>query len=130
MRALEPEAAALPVGMGELAGWPDRVMELGFEEGETLLLFTDGVTEARDRNGEFYDPAKQLRGRRFADPQELLDALVADVERHTDGGTSDDMALLAVRRTPARGNGRGNGRDGGDAHRTGLTGDGDAPHRP
>ncbi|MGW7622344.1 PP2C family protein-serine/threonine phosphatase [Streptomyces antimycoticus] len=127
VRALEPEAAALPVGMGELAGWPERVMELGFEEGETLLLFTDGVTEARDRNGEFYDPAKQLRGRRFADPQELLDALVADVERHTDGGTSDDMALLAVRRTPARGNGRGNGRDGGDAHRIGLTGDGDAP---
>ncbi|MCG0287290.1 PP2C family protein-serine/threonine phosphatase [Streptomyces sp. PSAA01] len=129
VRALEPEAAALPVGMGELVGWPDRVMELGFEEGETLLLFTDGVTEARDRNGEFYDPAKRLRGRRFADPQELLDALVADVERHTGGGTSDDMALLAVRRTPARGKARGNGRDDGDARRTGPTGDGEASHR-
>ncbi|MEU1949494.1 PP2C family protein-serine/threonine phosphatase, partial [Streptomyces sp. NPDC020125] len=130
VRALEPEASALPVGMGELAGWPDRVMELGFAEGETLLLFTDGVTEARDRDGEFYDPEKRLRGRRFADPQELLDALVADVERHTDGGTSDDMALLAVRRTAARGNGRGNGQGDGDANRTGHTGEAGPPHRP
>ncbi|GAA2290252.1 membrane protein [Streptomyces violaceusniger] len=108
VRALEPEAPALPVGMVELAGWPDRVMELAFAEGETLLLFTDGVTEARDRHGAFYDPEERLRGRRFAGPQELLDALVADVERHTGGGTPDDMALLAVRRTPARGNGRDN----------------------
>nr|WP_046086507.1 PP2C family protein-serine/threonine phosphatase [Streptomyces antioxidans] len=118
VRALEPEASALPVGMGELAGWPDRVMELGFAEGETLLLFTDGVTEAQDRHGEFYDPEERLRGHRFADPQELLDALVADVERHTGGETSDDMALLAVRRTPARGNGRDNGygRDNGEGN--------------
>nr|WP_309145801.1 PP2C family protein-serine/threonine phosphatase [Streptomyces samsunensis] len=109
VRALEPEVSALPVGMGELGGWPDRVMELGFEEGETLLLFTDGVTEARDRGGVFYDPEKRLRGRRFSGPQELLDALVADVEHHTGGGTPDDMALLAVRRTRARGNGHENG---------------------
>ncbi|MBI0300100.1 serine/threonine-protein phosphatase [Streptomyces sp. PRKS01-29] len=113
VRALEPEAAALPVGMGELAGWPDRVTELPFAEGETLLLFTDGVTEARDRHGEFYDPEERLRGRRFSGPRELLDALVADVERHTGGGTLDDMALLAVRRTPACGNGRDSDGDSG-----------------
>ncbi|WP_438452455.1 PP2C family protein-serine/threonine phosphatase [Streptomyces asiaticus] len=132
VRALEPEASALPVGMGELAGWPDRVMELPFAEGETLLLFTDGVTEARDRHGEFYDPEERLRGRRFAGPQELLDVLVADVERHTGGGTSDDMALLAVRRTRARGNGRDNGRNGRDNGDNGDNGreDGGGNDRP
>ncbi|GHJ30248.1 hypothetical protein TPA0910_46810 [Streptomyces hygroscopicus subsp. sporocinereus] len=116
VRALEPEAPALPLGMGDLDGWPDRVMELGFEERETLLLFTDGVTEARDRSGEFYDPEEALGGRRLSDPQALVDALVADVERHTDGGTSDDMALLAVRRTSSRGNGRENGQANGQAN--------------
>ncbi|MET7935932.1 PP2C family protein-serine/threonine phosphatase [Streptomyces sp. NPDC005322] len=105
VRALEPEAFALPLGMGELSGLPDRVTELPFAEGETLLLFTDGVTEARDSHGEFYDPVERLRGHAFAGPGELLDVLVADVERHTGGGTSDDMALLAVRRVPARTNG-------------------------
>ncbi|MGO4427809.1 PP2C family protein-serine/threonine phosphatase, partial [Streptomyces sp. MCAF7] len=95
VRQADPEMPALPLGMGDLGAWPDRVEELRFAEGVTLLLFTDGVSEARDAEGTFYDPAVQLRGRRFAGPVELLDALVADVERHTGGGTADDMALLA-----------------------------------
>ncbi|QKV93527.1 serine/threonine-protein phosphatase [Streptomyces sp. NA02950] len=109
VRRVEPEASALPLGMGELGGWPDRVTELRFAEGATLLLFTDGVTEARDREGVFYDPEDRLRGHRFGGPGELLDALVADVERHTGGGTTDDMALLALRRR-STGSVRGNGR--------------------
>ncbi|MDT0548518.1 MULTISPECIES: PP2C family protein-serine/threonine phosphatase [Streptomyces] len=96
----EPEVPALPLGMGDLGAWPDRVEELPFAEGVTLLLFTDGVSEARDERGVFYDPAVRLRGLGFAGPVELLDALVADVERHTGGGTADDMALLALRRSP------------------------------
>ncbi|MGY0059653.1 PP2C family protein-serine/threonine phosphatase [Streptomyces sp. LZ34] len=91
----DPEMPALPLGMGDLGAWPDRVEEVSFAEGVTLLLFTDGVSEARDAQGTFYDPAARLRGRRFAGPAELLDALVADVERHTGGGTA---ALLALRR--------------------------------
>lgn len=100
VRSAEPEVPALPLGMGDLGAWPDRVEELPFAEGVTLLLFTDGVSEARDAQGTFYDPEVRLRGRRFAAPVELLDALVADVERHTGGGTTDDMALLALRRSP------------------------------
>ncbi|MFF7649130.1 PP2C family protein-serine/threonine phosphatase [Streptomyces sp. NPDC007983] len=100
VRPLGPETAALPLGMGELGAWPDRVTELRFPEDATLLLFTDGVTEARDRHGTFYVPEERLRGRRFPGPGGLLDALVEDVARHTGGETSDDMALLAVRRPP------------------------------
>ncbi|RNG23122.1 PP2C family protein-serine/threonine phosphatase [Streptomyces botrytidirepellens] len=100
VRRLEPETAALPLGMGELGAWPDRVTELRFPEDATLLLFTDGVTEARDRHGTFYVPEERLRGRRFTGPGGLLDALVEDVALHAGGETSDDMALLAVRRPP------------------------------
>ncbi|MFI0817363.1 PP2C family protein-serine/threonine phosphatase [Streptomyces sp. NPDC021098] len=100
VRPLEPAAAALPLGMGELGAWPDRVTELRFPEDATLLLFTDGVTEARDRHGTFYVPEERLRGRRFTGPGALLDALVADIALHTGGEGSDDMALLAVHRPP------------------------------
>jgi len=100
VRRLEPETSALPLGMGELGAWPDRVTELRFPEDATLLLFTDGVTEARDRHGTFYVPEERLRGRRFTGPGGLLDALVEDVALHAGGETSDDMALLAVRRPP------------------------------
>jgi serine phosphatase RsbU (regulator of sigma subunit) len=98
VRAAEPAEWALPLGMSELNSWPNRADELAFPEGATLVLFTDGVTEARDAEGIFYDPKEWLRGRRFPGPEALLDALVADVERHTAGEVTDDMALLAVRR--------------------------------
>ncbi|KPC62936.1 PP2C family protein-serine/threonine phosphatase [Streptomyces chattanoogensis] len=95
---LNPASPALPLGLSEVAGWPDRVDETFFPAGSLLLLFTDGVTEARDRAGCFYDAPSRLRGRRFPGPDTLLDDLVRDVARHTGGPQADDMALLAVQR--------------------------------
>ncbi|WP_406270124.1 serine/threonine-protein phosphatase [Streptomyces sp. NBC_00191] len=118
---LEPTEAALPLGMG-LGIWPDRSDAHRLPPGATLLLYTDGLSEARDASGVFYDPGRRLAGRLFPGPEELLDALVDDVRRHTGGGTTDDMALLAVSR-PAEGQQErrrtvpvigGGGRDGGD----------------
>ncbi|MDH2392361.1 PP2C family protein-serine/threonine phosphatase [Streptomyces sp. HNM0663] len=99
---LEPSEAALPLGMGDLGSWPDRAEERPLPPGATLLLYTDGLSEARDSHGVFYDPGERLSGRIFPGPEELLDALVADVRRHTGGGTTDDMALLAVMRPTER----------------------------
>lgn len=102
LAVLAPAEPALPLGMGELGGWPDLVQEWAFPEGTTLLLYTDGLTEARDGAGDFYDPADRLRGRIFPGPQALLSALSSDVRRHTGGGATDDMALLAVGRPGER----------------------------
>ncbi|MEV6122251.1 PP2C family protein-serine/threonine phosphatase [Streptomyces sp. NPDC052077] len=105
VRPLPAREAALPLGMGELGVWPDRAEEAGFPAGATLLLYTDGLSEARDARGVFYDPEARLRGNRFAYPADLLDALAEDVRRYSGGGMADDMALLAVRR-PANRHGR------------------------
>ncbi|MGW6840430.1 PP2C family protein-serine/threonine phosphatase [Streptomyces sp. NPDC054958] len=102
LAVLAPTEPALPLGMGELGGWPDLVQEWPFPAGTTLLLYTDGLTEARDGAGDFYDPAARLRGRIFPGPQALLSALSSDVRRHTGGGAMDDMALLAVGRPGER----------------------------
>jgi serine phosphatase RsbU (regulator of sigma subunit) len=99
---LSPSEFALPLGMTELGGWPDRADECGYPQGGTLLFYTDGLSEARDGDGVFYDPAARLRGTLFAGPEELLDVVVSGVREHTGGGSSDDMALLAVSR-PADG---------------------------
>ncbi|MER7055173.1 MULTISPECIES: PP2C family protein-serine/threonine phosphatase [unclassified Streptomyces] len=98
LRPLAAQEAALPLGMGELGVWPDRAEEAPFPGGATLLLYTDGVSEARDGRGEFYDPHARLAGRVFRHPEELLGTLADDVRRHSGGGMADDMALLAVRR--------------------------------
>ncbi|MEU1216680.1 PP2C family protein-serine/threonine phosphatase [Streptomyces sp. NPDC005790] len=98
---LSPTAPAMPLGMG-LDVWPDRSDEWTLPAGAMFLAFTDGLSEARDANGVFYDPAARLRGRLFPGPEELLSALTDDVRLHTGGRSTDDLALLAVGR-PARG---------------------------
>ncbi|MFI6640214.1 PP2C family protein-serine/threonine phosphatase [Streptomyces sp. NPDC050504] len=98
---LEPGEHALPLGMGDLGTWPDRSDVRPFPAGATLLFYTDGLSEARDAAGVFYEPAARLAGRIFPGPEELLDALTDDVRLHTGGGGSDDMALLAVARPGA-----------------------------
>ncbi|WP_437070421.1 PP2C family protein-serine/threonine phosphatase [Streptomyces sp. enrichment culture] len=88
---------ALPLGLGELDRRPDHAEERPFPGGATLLLYTDGLSEARDARGEFYDPEARLRGRVFRGPGHLLRTLAEEVRRHTGGALTDDMALLAVR---------------------------------
>ncbi|HEX5569264.1 MAG TPA: PP2C family protein-serine/threonine phosphatase [Streptomyces sp.] len=103
VRALEPEAYELPLGFGDLMdGAEKRVQSVPFPPGAMVLLHTDGVTEARNAEGEFYDPAAALRGRSFHGPGALLDALLADVSAHTGGHADDDVALLAVARDATR----------------------------
>ncbi|MEU1370750.1 PP2C family protein-serine/threonine phosphatase [Streptomyces sp. NPDC005803] len=101
LEVLGPSVPALPLGM-DLGVWPDRADEWDLPAGATLLLYTDGLSEARNAEGVFYDPAERLRGRIFPGPEELLSALTDDVRLHTGGESTDDMALLAVAR-PAEG---------------------------
>ncbi|MEW1833008.1 PP2C family protein-serine/threonine phosphatase [Streptomyces sp. NPDC088196] len=94
---LQVEEPALPLGMGELGVWPDRAEEFAFPGGATLLVYTDGLSEARDARGVFYDPAARLVGRTFRTPEALLGILAKEVRRYSGGWMTDDMAMIAVR---------------------------------
>ncbi|MFE6054854.1 PP2C family protein-serine/threonine phosphatase [Kitasatospora sp. NPDC056446] len=99
VRRLDAADPGLPLGMGALGVARPATENRAFPPGCTLLLVTDGVTEARDAAGEFYDPVPGLAPLGpFAGPGEVLDALVADVERWTGGPRDDDMAVLAITR--------------------------------
>ncbi|MFF8958067.1 PP2C family protein-serine/threonine phosphatase [Streptomyces sp. NPDC014894] len=93
---LKDPRPGLPLGMAAFGGDAVRRREYPMPEAATLLLFTDGLTEARDEHGVFYDPATALAALPPAAPAELLDLVVADVRRHTRAGVTDDMALLAL----------------------------------
>ncbi|MDF3289629.1 PP2C family protein-serine/threonine phosphatase [Streptomyces silvisoli] len=97
---LDPTEPDLPLCMGKLNPQRSAADSFPFPSGATLLLVTDGVTEARDRAGHFYDPAARLAGRGpFGEPRETIDVLVRDVGGWTGGHDADDMAVLALSRT-------------------------------
>ncbi|WP_069811188.1 PP2C family protein-serine/threonine phosphatase [Streptomyces sp. TP-A0874] len=102
VRCLEPGSPSLPLGLADLSvpNAPEiPVDRFDLPAGATLLLFTDGLTEARDPRGAFYDPAPVLSRPAPPGPGGLLSALVADLRRYTGGRQEDDIALLALTRT-------------------------------
>jgi len=59
--AVELPEPGLPLGMDlPTANGPAQPDTVDWPSGATLLLVTDGVTEARDQKGTFYDPASDL----------------------------------------------------------------------
>ncbi|GAB7029213.1 PP2C family protein-serine/threonine phosphatase [Streptomyces platensis subsp. malvinus] len=99
---LDPTAPQLPlgVGLGDLApAGSVPVDAVRLPVGASLLLVTDGVTEARNGRGTFYDPVSSERlHRRFEGPEELVETLTEDVGRWTEGAHEDDMAILVLTR--------------------------------
>jgi hypothetical protein len=73
-------------------------------EGDQLLLYTDGVSEARDGAGRFFPLAEQTATalRAGADLEsgagrpQLLDSLVASLRDHAGDRVTDDIMLLLV----------------------------------
>jgi len=102
-RGVRPvEGAGVPFGMFCSSGY--TVHELNMAPGQTLLLYSDGWTEA-EHNGEEYGIGRAAAAlRRAADLplDELLAECRADVERHLAGAPrADDLTLVALRRTAA-----------------------------
>jgi serine phosphatase RsbU (regulator of sigma subunit) len=64
--------------------------------GDRLLLFTDGMIEARSPTGEFIDPVPFLPGVARAEFYSALDDLLASLTRAAGHRLDDDIALLLV----------------------------------
>ncbi|MGK5558881.1 PP2C family protein-serine/threonine phosphatase [Actinomadura kijaniata] len=64
--------------------------------GDRLLLYTDGVTEARDADGDFYPLAERAARIARQGHGRFLDRLKNDLVAHGKGRRQDDAALLLL----------------------------------
>ncbi|OAH14881.1 PP2C family protein-serine/threonine phosphatase [Streptomyces jeddahensis] len=99
-----PAGDGLPIGLGDLAGGPPPPQRFRLGRGETLLLVTDGVTEARDASGEFFRLREEIAAAlvddpRVAEPSRLVRLVQDATLRHTGGYLADDTTVFAVRPT-------------------------------
>ncbi len=77
--------------------------EIALEVGDTLLLYSDGVTEARNADGETYGlerPSEILRAHADESSAAIHARIWADIEEWTHV-RDDDVTLIVVRRLPA-----------------------------
>ncbi|UXY35806.1 PP2C family protein-serine/threonine phosphatase [Streptomyces albidocamelliae] len=99
---LVPPAPLPPLGLEDLvADFPDKPDSYPFAPGDRLLLYTDGVIEARDGRGEFFALPRAMEGIGGGiSPQAFLEQLHRALVRHTGGGLADDVAMILADRRP------------------------------
>ena len=89
--------------LGAFAGAKYEEEALPLEPGDTVVLYTDGLTESR-WNGSLFGEAGLLEAvgaaARDISPEHLVEHLFFSALDYAGGELSDDLALLAVRFTP------------------------------
>jgi phosphoserine phosphatase RsbU/P len=99
--AISKDSTGVPLGMFRSTRFP--VHRLGLAEGDGLFLYTDGLTEARNRAGNEYGLGRVqgLAARHCgADARALISACLSDLGGFRESlKQTDDLTLLAVRRT-------------------------------
>jgi len=99
--AVEPlRPTGMALGVSDQARWKQRIVRMS--PGDLLILYTDGITEAQNSNGEFYggdrllDAALSMTG---ASASEVYRALLEDVHQFIGHyKRQDDIALVVIRR--------------------------------
>ncbi len=100
-RVREIDPTSLPVGAFCDEKFVTSRIEVG--RGDAILLYTDGLSEARDSRGEMYgsDRIKQFAlGQRGRGPGDLISSCLKDLSAfRVDAPVGDDLTLMAIRRT-------------------------------
>jgi serine phosphatase RsbU (regulator of sigma subunit) len=91
------------VALGMFEGSTYQAFESRMEPGDTLVLYSDGVTEAEDHKGQQFEEAgleRVIEVHAGDTPRDLAQAIVRVVEVHAqETYLADDLTLLVVKRS-------------------------------
>ena len=96
---LQPTGPAL----GLLPDMEFAIEQVDLEEGDTLLVFTDGVTDVRSPDDEFFTEERLLSlvTRPVSSAAAMLELIQSSLHEHiADADQYDDITMLAVKRNP------------------------------
>jgi phosphoserine phosphatase RsbU/P len=92
------EATATVLGL--FAEWDCEVADRPLADGDVLVIYTDGISEAAAcEEGEEYGEDRLvavIKANQHKPASEILDAIIADVQTFSAGEQSDDMTLIVA----------------------------------
>jgi serine phosphatase RsbU (regulator of sigma subunit) len=86
--------------LGMFRQWDCTTAERGLSVGDTLVLYTDGITESFNSAGEEFGESRLIESLRQHQEQpaaSLVDAIVQDVRKFSPQEQSDDITLIVAR---------------------------------
>ncbi len=92
---------APPLGLAGSTAEEFPLATFAFSPGDTLLLYTDGLIEARDATGSFYPVLERAAAWAWQCPHGLLQEISKDLKSYAGRHLDDDLAMVAVH-FPAR----------------------------
>jgi serine phosphatase RsbU (regulator of sigma subunit) len=96
------EHVEAPVGLPLGLGGGFATATTAWQPGDRLLLYTDGLSEARDASGAFLPVLEVARTLASGTPDEALDRLLEAVQRHVPHrALGDDLAVVVLERLPS-----------------------------
>ncbi|MEV6314542.1 PP2C family protein-serine/threonine phosphatase [Streptomyces sp. NPDC051776] len=99
VEALDAASPQPPLGLDDfITGPPPKAESHPFTPGDRLLLYTDGVSEGRNRDNVFFPVAEAMEAVRAVAPSQFLEELHQALVRHTGNRLADDAAMLLVDR--------------------------------
>jgi len=99
-RLLDPPGRVPPLGILPPDQVRPPVLSLRLRPGDRVLMYTDGVIEARDPAGRFYPLEQRLPRILAGEPGEVLKRLNDDVLRHVGSRLDDDAAMMLLEYAP------------------------------
>jgi len=88
--------------LGLFRNWEGQTLECQLSPGDTLALYTDGVTEAFDEQGEEFTDQRlmdALRRHCRLSAQPMVDAILEEVQVYSPGEQHDDVTLIIAKCT-------------------------------
>jgi serine phosphatase RsbU (regulator of sigma subunit) len=92
--------AATTTVVGLFTEWECPIGEVVLESGDLLVIYTDGVTEAANADGEEFGEERLLevvQAHRLVPVGALLKTISAEVQRFSYGEQADDLTLVVVK---------------------------------